>query len=190
MKANGLIYQIKITLKEVKPPVWRRVQVEGDISLHVLHKILNEAMGWMDSHLYQFRIGETYYSVPDPDGEFPAKNSETVRLSRLVPKEKARFVYEYDFGDGWEHEVLLEKIMPPEPGKKYPLCLAGARACPPEDCGGDGGYAELLEILKDPKHERYAEMTEWLERPFDPEAFNLNETDQTVRRAPSRVEFR
>jgi integrase/recombinase XerD len=85
---------------------------------------------------------------------------------------------------------VVEKIMPMEPGKQYPLCLAGARACPPEDCGGDWGYVELLEILNDPRHERHAEMTEWLGRPFDPEAFDLNHTDQAVRKAPSRVEFR
>ena len=121
--------------------------MEGDISLHVLHKILNCAMGWTGTHLYGFRTGGTYYGPPDPERMDAVINSKTVKLNRLVYAEKALLVYEYDFGDGWEHEVIVEKILPPEPGKAYPLCLAGARACPPEDCGGDYGYLELIDIF-------------------------------------------
>src|SRR5438445_5063285 len=107
MNSKGSIYQIKITLKGIKPPIWRRVQVEGNISLHILHRILNSAMGWTNSHLYQFRLGGTFYGIPDTDRMDAVKNSDAVKLSHVIAAEKAKFIYEYDFGDGWEHEVVV-----------------------------------------------------------------------------------
>ncbi len=179
------IYQLKITLKDSKPPIWRRVQVPSDVSLGKLHRIIQEAMGWFDSHLHQFEIGETYYGVPSRDdfGDFyEVKNEKTVKLNQLISRPKAKLLYQYDFGDSWEHEILLEKILPPEPGVQYPVCITGKRACPPEDCGGVWGYDSFLETIQNPKHPEHAEMLEWVGGSFDPEAFDLEAVNRALRR--------
>ena len=176
-KADQHIYQLKVTLKESKPPIWRRFQVPGDVTLHRLHLILQDVMGWMNSHLYRFEIGGVEYGEPDPDYAgfgIDMRNANRTKLNQVVPNEKMRFIYEYDFGDSWEHRILVEKILPAEPGAKYPVCLAGKRACPPEDCGGIWGYEDLLEIISDPLHEEYDEMMEWLGGSFDPEEFEID----------------
>lgn len=174
------IYQIKVTLKHSRPPIWRRLQVPADTKLGKLHDILQAAMGWTDSHLHAFRVGDTSYGVPDPDFPDDMKSERSARLDRIAG-ERGTLIYEYDFGDGWEHELKIEKILPAEKGKRYPLCLAGSRACPPEDCGGVFGYARLLEVLTDPKHEEHEETLEWLGEDFDPEAFDLNEVNQGLK---------
>jgi Plasmid pRiA4b ORF-3-like protein len=135
------IYQLKITLKYVRPSVWRRVQVASGITLAKLHRIIQEVMGWYDSHLHQFIAAGKYYGVPSSDDpfDFDLKNERKTRLRKILSKPKKKIVYEYDFGDGWEHEMALEKILQSEPGVRYPRCIGGARACPPEDCGGTGG---------------------------------------------------
>ena len=179
-KASCDIYQIKVTLKGSKPPIWRRFQVTGDTRLSTLHRILQGIMGWENYHLYQFTIGGTDFGAPDC--ELDIESDRKVKLSQVVPDEKARFTYEYDFGDSWEHQILIEKILPPEPGVRYPICLAGKRACPPEDCGGIWGYAELLEAIQDPKHPEHDEMLEWAEEDFDPEAFDLEGVNRALRR--------
>lgn len=177
------IYQLKITLKYSRPPIWRRLQVPADIKLGKLHRVLQIAMGWTDSHLHQFHIGDTDYGVPDPELQFPGelRSERSVPLNR-VAAEGDRFFYEYDFGDGWEHEIEVEKVLPAETGKRYPLCLAGKHACPPEDCGGIPGYENLLEVMRDPSNEEYAETIEWLGREFDPEAFDLDDVNTALRR--------
>jgi hypothetical protein len=129
------ICQFKATLKGIRPPIWRRFQVPNDITLYKLHLVLPDVMGWFNSHLYQFVIHGTCYGDPDLDFE-PGANARRVRLWQVLPQPKTRFLYEYDFGDGWQHEVVLEKVLPPVEGVRYPVCLEGARACPPEDCGG------------------------------------------------------
>src|SRR5262249_20713757 len=155
------IYQLKVTLRDIRPPIWRRIQVAGDTKLDKLHRIIQIVMGWTDSHLHQFVVGDAYYGTPDP--ELPEVESERRgRLSAVAPKEKAKFAYEYDFGDNWEHEILVEKILPPEPGVRYPRCLAGRRSGPPEDSGGVWGYADLLEALADPSHPEHDEFREWV----------------------------
>ncbi len=174
------IHQIKVTLKHIRPPVWRRLQVPADIKLGRLHVILQLAMGWYDSHLHAFRAGHTSYGVSDPDSPNDMKNERNVRLDKIAGAGDV-LIYEYDFGDGWEHEIKIEKILPAEKGKHYPLCLAGKRACPPEDCGGPWGYERLLEVLADPKHEEHEEMLEWIGGAFDPEAFDLDEVNQALR---------
>jgi hypothetical protein len=177
---NTNIYRIKVTLKHVAPPVWRRLEVPADIKLGRLHRILQVAMGWTDSHLHAFRAGRDTYGVPDPD--FPdddTTNERNVRLDRLAG-EGEKLVYEYDFGDGWEHELRVEKVLPAEKGKRYPVCLAGRRACPPEDCGGPPGYEHLLGVLRDPKHEEHEEMREWIGGDFDPEAFDLDAVNEAL----------
>lgn len=183
-KMNQPVYQLKVTLKDSRPPIWRRFQVPGDTTLHGLHLILQVVMGWTNSHLYRFEIGGTQFGEPDPENEFYGlkfKNSKSTKLSGVASSEKTRFIYEYDFGDSWEHEVLIEKILPAKPGRRYPVCLAGKRACPPEDCGGIWGYTHLLEVIKDPMHEEYEEITEWLGGESDPERLDLEEINHRLK---------
>jgi hypothetical protein len=180
--ADTPIYQLKVTLKESKPPIWRRILVPGDISLSKLHQILQIAMGWEDSHLHQFIVGGTYYGEPDPGFRDEMKSERRVKLNQVAPHEKGRFTYEYDFGDSWEHQIVVEKIVPPEPGARYPVCTAGTRACPPEDCGGVWGYESLLEAIADPNNPEHDEMLEWVGEDFDPDAFDLEEINERLKR--------
>ena len=177
------IYQLKITLRDIRPPVWRRVQVPSDITLAKLHRIIQMAMGWYDSHLHQFIVGEKYYGVPSIDdvSELELEDERRARLNQVLSKPKKTIVYEYDFGDGWEHTILLEKILPPDPAIRYPRCIDGARACPPEDCGGTGGYENFLAAIRDPDHEEHDEYLEWIGGEFDPEEFDLEEFDTALR---------
>jgi hypothetical protein len=172
-----VVYQIKVTLKGSKPPIWRRMQVTSETTLVKLHRILQRVMGWEGSHLYQFVIGGIVYGDPGMLGELDVEDARTVTLDTLVRGEKSKFLYEYDFGDSWEHELLVEKILPQEEGKRYPLCLTGKRACPPEDCGGIWGYADFLEAIHDPKHPEHDEMLAWVGGEFDPDAFDLEEVN-------------
>jgi len=179
--SQAKIYQLKITLRDMRPSIWRRVQVRSDVTLAKLHRIVQTAMGWYDSHLHQFIVGDTYYGVPSIDDLSEVEDERKKRLGQLLSKPQRRITYEYDFGDGWEHEILLEKILPPEPGVRYPRCIGGARACPPEDCGGTGGYENFLAAIRDPGHEEHEEMLEWIGGEFDPEEFDLDEFDIALR---------
>jgi hypothetical protein len=169
------VYQLKVTLEDIKPPIWRRILVTGNTTLSKLHRILQVVMGWDDYHLHQFIINDIYYGTPDPDFGFEVKNEKNAKLEKLfsLDNEKSTFFYEYDFGDSWYHSILIEKIMPFEPGKHYPVCIKGKRACPPEDCGGVGGYYHFLEAIQDPEHPDHDDMMEWRED-FDPEAFDID----------------
>ncbi len=177
-KVGASIYHLEIVLQGTKPPVWRRLRVPGNANLGWLHAVLQVAMGWTNSHLHHFFIGEERYSNPLPDegmgfGDESARDEAKATLAEVVPQPGTQFGYEYDFGDSWEHVITVEKILPLDPaGAKMALCLDGASACPPEDCGGIGGYADLLKILRDPKHEEHESMKEWLGRPLDPKAFD------------------
>jgi hypothetical protein len=130
------VYQLKITLKDVRPPVWRRFLVASDMKLPDLHKVTQTVTGWTNSHLHAFRIGSRTYALPDEESLSDFVHYRKVRVDDVIQREKQRFVYEYDFGDGWEHTIVLEKIVPGDPKLKFPTCLAGKRSCPPEDCGG------------------------------------------------------
>ena len=174
-----IVYQLKVTLRGTRPPIWRRVQVPRDVPLHRLHWILQIVMGWTDSHLHQFRVGDTYYGTPNPEFGFEVKNEKKVRLGEVLRRPKARMVYEYDFGDGWEHDVVLEAAIPTMPGKRFPLVLAGKRRCPPEDVGGIGGYYHFLEAIADPKHPEHRDMREWWGESFDPDAFDVQDLNRT-----------
>lgn len=184
-KPAGPIYQLKITLRDSRPPIWRRVLVPGNFNLYQLHQVMQIAMGWTDSHLHHFRVDSIYYSYPYPNSdweEMDEEDSRDVTLAQIAPEVKRKFMYEYDFGDSWEHDILVEKIFPPEPGEKYPQCIKGKGACPPEDVGGVWGYDTFLEAIRDPNHEEHAMYIEWAGEDFDPAAFDLEATNQALRR--------
>jgi hypothetical protein len=172
-KEIGPIYQLKISLDDIKPPIWRRVLMPASIPLAKLHQLIQLSMGWDNSHLHAFQVGMTTYGDPHPDLDDWMENQRGVTLSQIAPAEKSKVRYEYDFGDGWVHTLLVEKILPPEDGMTYPLCLTGKRSCPPEDCGGPWGYADFLEALADPKHKQHTELVEWVGEDFNPAAFDL-----------------
>ncbi len=175
------VYQLKVTLQHTKPPIWRRIQVRASITLPRLHDTIQVAMGWTDSHLHQFMIDGVEYGLPDPDFADDMRSEQRIKLERVVTTEKDRFVYEYDFGDSWTHILLLEKILPHDPEIHYPRCLAGKRACPPEDVGGAWGYAEFLEAVGKSDHPEHDDMLEWCGGEFDPEAFSFDETNQALK---------
>jgi len=179
-KRSSATYQIKVTLRDIRPPIWRRIQVRSDITLGTLHKIIQIIMGWTDTHLHQFTVGETYYGVPDPIATYEIKNEKNVKLSRIVSGEGTKFVYEYDFGDYWCHEILIEKILPFDPVKKSPICLRGKRATPPEDVGGAWGYKDFLEAIFDADHPEHEDMLDWIGGAFDPEEFDLDKINQKL----------
>ena len=176
------IYQLKITLEGIQPPVWRQVLVPGDFTLGDLHEVIQATFGWWDYHLHQFIVGETYYASPDVDDfeEFSAEDEDGVTLRQVAPGEGFAFRYQYDFGDDWLHHILVEEIGVPEPGKEYPVVVDGQRACPPEDVGGIWGYENFLRAIADPEHEEHEEFLEWVGGEFDPEAFDLDETNETL----------
>jgi hypothetical protein len=178
--SNSIIYQLKITLKGARPPIWRRVQVLSTTTLGKLHGIIQIAMGWTDSHLHQFTILGREYGHPQPEFDFHVLDESKTKLSQVVTGEKFKFVYEYDFGDGWDHEILVEKVLPLQPEGQYPVCLTGKRACPPEDCGGIWGYAELLRTIQDPSNPEYDEYQQWLDEDFDPETFDLDDVNESL----------
>ena len=168
------VYQLKVTLNHAKPPIWRRIQVTGDTTLSMFHQIIQDAMGWSDSHLHMFLIDGEYYSESDPDNMFNSIDERTVKLSQMISGEGNKFSYEYDFGDSWEHKVLVEKILTPDPDVHYPVCIKGKRACPPEDCGGIGGYYHILDVLEDPDDPEYENLIEYFGGGFDPKYFDIN----------------
>lgn len=183
MRKPAQVFQIKVVLRGSRPPIWRRIHVRSDITLAKLHDILQVVMGWTDSHLHQFVIGREYYGVPDEEefGFTETLSERKYRLGDLVPGEKARFGYDYDFGDGWAHSLLVEKVLPLQESLSLPRCLAGARACPPEDVGGIWGYQEFLETIRDPSRPEHNERLDWIGGSFDPERFDLDEVNEILR---------
>ncbi|PDW01351.1 plasmid pRiA4b ORF-3 family protein [Candidatus Viridilinea mediisalina] len=174
------IYQLKITLKGSKPPIWRRVEVADDITLEMLHTIIQEVMGWTDSHLHAFTANGISYGTPDLDDIMEVQDERTSHLHTLLRAPKQHLLYEYDFGDNWEHQVVLEKILEPQAATLYPRCTAGKRACPPEDCGGIWGYADFLQAIADPEHPDHEELLDWIGEAFDPEYFDLVEVNTAL----------
>lgn len=182
MKAQPLrsVYQLKVTLKGARPPIWRRLLIASTDNLEDAHIALQIAMGWTNSHLHEFVCGHDHYGVPDEDFPSNLHDEMDYRLDRVLIKEKDKMNYMYDFGDGWEHEVVLEKILPFDPGAVLPVCLKGRRACPPEDIGGIHGYRAFLETISDPSHPEHEDMLEWIGGDFDPEHFDLAETNDLL----------
>lgn len=183
------IFQFKITLNDSKPSIWRRIIVPADYTFFELHCAIQNAMGWTDSHLHAFRFANKNnkgrpinIATPMPDDDECGHEKIDERLTRIADyfgKISKQCVYDYDFGDSWEHMVVLEKTLLAVKGAKYPQCVAGKNACPPDDCGGVWGYMNLIEVLKNPKHPDHADMLDWLciedPREFDPSDFDPNE---------------
>jgi hypothetical protein len=174
------IYDLEVALIGPKPRIWRRVRVTDDASLQTLHSILQATMGWMNSHLYQFEIAERHFSDPDPTVDDEMEDARRVRLRDLPLREGSRFSYVYDFGDWWEHDIVVEAIAPMAADERVPCCTAGSRACPPEDVGGIPGYEEFLAALRNPRHPEHAALSEWAPPGFDPEAFDLAQIDRLL----------
>ena len=176
-KTNVLIYQLKITLENIEPAIWRKFQVKSDITLFNLHEYIQVVMGWDDYHMHEFQIKGKKYGTPDPGGEtmFGPKinNDKKFKVGNLL-SEGDVFEYVYDFGDNWRHTIEVEKVLGLEAGVDYPVCLAGRRSCPPEDCGGPWGYQQMLEVLTDPEHEDYDYYCECLGDEFDAEEFDVD----------------
>ncbi len=174
MSKSKQVYQFKITLLDTKPPIWRRIQVPENYRFWDLHVAIQDAMGWEDDHLHEFRVHAPLKGITVSIG-LPSDNqylkSTREKIADYFSPAYAVAEYEYDFGDGWLHTVKLEKILPTDPGQNYPVCLAGKMACPPEDCGGVGGFYNMLEALKDPQHPDHMDVLDWIED-FDPEAFD------------------
>ena len=179
------IYQLKVTLKGCRPPIWRRVQVRGSTTLAQLHWVIQLSMGWTNSHLHSFDIQGVEYGEPMPDLGFDdlgMRDEGTVVLSKIVRGEKFKFSYLYDFGDFWDHEILVEKVLEADPEVDYPVCIKAKRACPPEDCGGVWGYGAFLEAIQDSDHPEHEELLEWVGGVFDSEEVELDEVNRQLQR--------
>lgn len=172
------MFRLHLELEDVTPPVWRKLLVPSNITLADLHAALNEVMGWTNSHLHQFILRDRRFgdvTMPDSE-ELELEDERKVRLEALIGEGQS-IGYEYDFGDGWLHRVEVEKKLEFDARLPYPLCVGGARACPPEDCGGAGGYEHLLEVLQDEKDEEHDDLVTWVGGHFDPDGFDVNRTN-------------
>ena len=176
------ICTLRIELQYIEPLIWRRLHVAANIALPRLHSVLQVAMGWTDSHLHSFHIGDRVYSNGEDLEELNMLAEKGHALGSLLGETIREFGYEYDFGDGWEHRIVVESIGKPVPDWFYPLCVAGERACPPEDVGGIHGYQEFLEAIADPDHEEHDRMLVWVGGAFDPEGFDINCVNRELRR--------
>ena len=178
-RKRNKVYQFKITLKGIKPPIWRRIQVPETYTFWDLHVAIQDAMGWTDTHLHHFEIKNPSTGAREEIG-IPGDDFFDVeihpgwkwKIARYFTIKNDKALYVYDYGDDWQHSVKLEKILPRNENSEYPVCTGGARECPPEDCGGIWGYADFLEAIMDPQHSSHKEMLEWVGGHFDPEAFD------------------
>lgn len=183
---SSTVYRFKITLQDSDPAIWRRIETK-DVTLEKLHELIQTAMGWTNSHLHQFEIADARYTDPrfmmDDFDDFGAIDYSGMRVSDLVSEHgaKLRMAYEYDFGDGWQHVVVLEKVTESEPGVRYPRCIDGERACPPEDVGGVYGFADYVEAITNPNHSEHDEFLVW-SGPFDPAEFDATKATRRMKR--------
>jgi hypothetical protein len=177
------IFQVKVTLAVVTPAVWRRVLVASDITLKRFSGVIKKAMGWYGGHLHAFETEDAIYETREDDdislGFKPTLSEARARLRAVLREPGDKMKFDYDFGDGWRHQVLLEKILDPA-GLIAPQVVAGANACPPEDCGGPHGYRHMRAVLADPGHPEYAELRDWIGEWFDPKAFDLARTNASL----------
>jgi Plasmid pRiA4b ORF-3-like protein len=173
-QAPAPVYELKITLPGIDPPIWRRIQVPSAMLLCCLHDAIQVVMGWTDSHLHQFEKDGKNWGVTETVefGELDLIDESRVPVAEVLQAEGDSMLYVYDFGDNWRHEIVLENILPPETRTK-PVCLAGQRRCPPEDVGGTSGYEEFLEVIFQPGHEEFEHYRAWAENPVHAEEFDL-----------------
>jgi hypothetical protein len=184
-KVEPKAYTLRITLLETDPPIWRRLTVSSDTTLARLDRIIQAAMGWTNSHLHIFTAGGVLYSDPSPEWDIKVENERRARLGGIAREVGEAFIYEYDLGDSWRHQVLVEDIRFSSEDPIQPTCLAGERACPPEDCGGVNGYYQKLECLSDPNDEEHESTKIWIESmtggPFDPDVFRLGAANRALK---------
>jgi hypothetical protein len=178
--APGEVYVIKVTLLGTSPPVWRRILVTRDITLRNLHRTLQTVMGWTNSHLHQFLLPRQKRADSRYVAGTKVANENRTELGELIWTVGSRLLYEYDFGDGWQHELVLEEVLLGDESFQQ-MCVAGQRCCPPEDCGGPQGFAELLQALQDATHPSHDEACEWL-GDFVPESFSADDINRRLRR--------
>jgi hypothetical protein len=181
---SAAVYQLKITLNDIRPPVWRRVQTK-DVTLARLHEIIQVVMPWDDYHLHLFEVGGERYGDPQQwpkefGDDLDTLDERKLKLGQMVADGVRKFTYEYDMGDGWRHTITVEKTLPADRGVKYPRCVDGQRACPPEDCGGPWGYGDFVEAIQNPAHEQHEELLEWVGGEFDPEAFDSDAVNEEL----------
>jgi hypothetical protein len=174
-------FRVRLQLADVEPVVWRRLLVPGMVRMAKFSGILLTAMGWTDSHLHIFRVGDKRYGMCFDDYPEEEIDEKGVTVLQALSQER-RFFYDYDFGDGWEHEVVIEELSWSSIGLKFAVCIDGQNACPPEDVGGSGGYSEFLKTISDPKHEDHASYLEWAGGSFDPAEFDLAGTNAALQR--------
>jgi hypothetical protein len=177
--SSASVHQLKITLDNIDPPIWRRVLVPSDLTLGQLHGVIQIAMGWEEAHMHQFEVGRKLYGERRVLDMLDMDDEDAVELRQVAPKKGSKLQYEYDMGDGWRHTLLVEAVTPADPKVKTPTCLEGVRACPPEDCGGVWGYVDLLDTLADPTSPEYEDMMDWI-GPIDPEAFDLKAVNKQL----------
>lgn len=171
--------QLKITLSGIEPKIWRKFLVEDTMTFHELHQVIQQVIGWTDSHLYEFKVDGEKIGIPDTRFDRDCLDARKTDLSFLKAKQK--FYYVYDFGDFWEHVLVLEKILEKDVSQTYPRCLAGERACPPEDCGSIPGYFHLQEVKEDKKHPEYGKLINgWLGEDWGFEYFNIDEVNREL----------
>ena len=174
------VLRIKVTLNGIKPPIWRRLLVKANTTLADLHMILQVTMGWSDSHLHEFEWNGELYGESEPEWDQYRRNEHKTKLGNLLTEPGDRLTYHYDFGDSWKHNVVLEAVLKAERGQQYPWIEKGKRACPLEDSGGPWGYQEKLEILRNPKHPEYSDIRDWVPEDFDPDSFDLDESNDIL----------
>jgi hypothetical protein len=180
---KDMIARLHVTLLDVDPAIWRRIEVPAGFTLKALHDALQRAMGWFDGHLHHFEIGGILYGEPSPDdAEFDRDivNERKLKLASLAEEGDRLFEYVYDYGDNWCCAIVIEALQPALSGIVYPRLVEGARRGPPEDISGPPGYAEFLEAIADPKHERHAELTEWSGEDFDPEGLSIDDVNAAL----------
>ncbi len=181
---KSTVYTLHVQLKEIDPPIWKRLIVPGQLTLFQLHQTQQVTMGWYHSHLHEFIVegtrGVTYYGEPSPEDDYRHEDDKLGRLAQVAPAKGAMFVYEYDFGDSWKHIITVEQIEEVSRDEAYPWCLDGQRAAPPEDVGGVSGYANFLEAWRNRSHSEHQDMRQWVGKHFKPELFSVQQVNSAI----------
>ena len=179
------VYQLRIELQHIEPLIWRRILVPNTLKLSKLDRVVQAVMGWTNSHLHDWHIGSQHYGVPDEEwiGNSAMLDERKFTAGQVLGEQVKAFAYSYDFGDGWDHRIMVEKHLPVQEGRNdWPMCLAGENACPPEDVGGPPGYMNFLQAMRDPNHEHHADYWRWWGGPFDQNTFSINAANMAIRK--------